>query len=64
MMAESIEALTDAKMQIVLNLLRTNSTADEALKITQAVVNLANGRNQLLNAPLEGRPTKPKGASA
>jgi len=37
----------DEKIEIVLNLIRTNNSADEVLKITQAFVNIANGRNLL-----------------
>ena len=37
----------DEKIEIVLNLIRTNNSADEVLKITQAFVNISNGRNLL-----------------
>jgi len=37
--------LFEEKMKVVLNLIRTNNSAEEALKITQAVDNLARARN-------------------
>jgi hypothetical protein len=42
-----MDKLIEDKMTIVLNLIRTNNTADEVLKITQAFLNLASGRNVL-----------------
>lgn len=40
-----MDELFEEKMKVVLNLIRTNNTADEALKITQAALNLAQARN-------------------
>lgn len=40
--------LFEEKMKIVLNLIRTNNTADDVMKITQAAWNLANARNYFL----------------
>ena len=37
--------LFEEKMKIVLNLIRTNNTADDVMKITQAALNLAHTRN-------------------
>lgn len=55
-----MQELFEDKMKIVLNLIRTNSTADDAQKITQAALNLAHARNYfLLNQPQE-EPKTPK----
>lgn len=52
--------LFEEKMKIVLNLIRTNNTSDEALKVTQAAYNLAQARNSFnLNHPTEDTETKP-----
>ena len=59
--------LFEEKMKVVLNLIRTNSTADDAMKITQASQNLANARNAfLLSNPetTESKTTKKSGAGA
>jgi hypothetical protein len=53
-----MDKLIEDKLMIVLNLIRTNNTADDVLKITQAFVNLANGRNLLE----QGKVTRNKGA--
>lgn len=44
-----MDELIEEKMEIVLKLIRTNSSSDEVLKITQAFVNLTNGSNNLLH---------------
>lgn len=54
-----MDKLIEEKMEIVLKLIRTNSTADEVLKITQAFVNLTNGNNLF-----QGKSTKKQGAGA
>ena len=41
--------LFEEKMKVVLNLIRVNNSADEALKITQAVDNLVRARNLYLS---------------
>ena len=51
----------DEKIEIVLNLIRTNNSADEVLKITQAFVNIANGRNLLRQ---QGTTTRKQGTGA
>ena len=51
----------DEKIEIVLNLIRTNNSADEVLKITQAFVNNANGRNLLRQ---QRTPTRKQGTGA
>jgi hypothetical protein len=60
--------LFEDKMKIVLNLIRTNNSADEALKITQAVANLAHARNVAMmnqsTEQTESRTTKKQGAGA
>lgn len=40
-----MDQLFEEKMEVVLKLIRVNSTADEALKVTQAALNLAQARN-------------------
>ena len=47
-MDELIDELIEEKMVVVLKLIRTNSTADEVLKITQSFVNLTHGDNNRL----------------
>jgi len=50
---------TDKAFIIVAGRIRTNSTADEALKYTQALVNAANTRGQLLSQQhMTGKSTK------
>lgn len=58
--------LFEEKMKIVLNLIRTNNSADEALKITQAADNLARARNtfSLEQSTTEAKPPKKPGAGA
>jgi len=51
----------DEKIEIVLNLIRTNNSADEVLKITQAFVNITNGRNLLRQ---QGTTTRKQGTGA
>lgn len=55
--------LFEEKMKIVLNLIRTNNSADEALKITQAADNLARARNTFA-VDAEPKTTKKTGAGA
>ena len=55
-----MDELIDEKIKVVLNLLRTNNTQDEALKFSQAFVNMANGKNILQ----QGTQAKTKRASA
>jgi len=38
--------LFEEKLKVVLNLIRTNNTAEDALKITQAAGNLARAQNE------------------
>ncbi len=40
-----MKELFEEKMKVVLNLIRVNSTGDDAMKITQAACNLAQARN-------------------
>lgn len=57
--------LIDEKMKVVLNLIRTNNTADDALKITQAVDNLTRSKRTLSEIEAEtGGKTRGKGAGA
>ena len=59
---DEMEKLVQEKMKIVLNLIRTSSTADDVLKITQGFRNLVEGefsRTQEIGV----KPKKP-GASA
>jgi hypothetical protein len=56
-----VDELIEEKIKVVLNLIRTNNTADDALKITQAVDNLARARNTLST---ELKTTKKQGSSA
>lgn len=55
-----VDELIEEKIKVVLNLIRVNNTADEALKITQAVDNLARARSTLS----ETKPTRKQGAGA
>ena len=59
-----MDELIEEKMKVVLNLIRTNNSADDALKITQAVDNLTRAKCSLLgwkaNSP---RKTASKGTS-
>lgn len=55
-----MEELIEQKTKIVLNLIRTNCTADDVLKITQGFRNIVDGWNDLK----EQKPTRTKGASA
>lgn len=58
--------LIEEKMKVVLNLIRTNNSADEALKITQAMDNLTRAKYTLysLEADSGGKATRTKGAGA
>ena len=61
--------LFEEKLKVVLNLIRVNNTADEALKITQATNNLVQARNNYVLCspdpiPQELKQTKKPGASA
>lgn len=61
--------LFEEKMKVVLNLIRTNNSADDALKITQAAYNLAQARNNYNlwspdPIPQELKTTKKQGAGA
>lgn len=57
--------LIDEKMKVVLNLIRTNLNADEALKITQAVDNLSRAKCTLNAIDSEyGPKTRTKGGNA
>ena len=62
-----MDKLIEEKTIVVLNLIRTNIKADEALKLTQALVNITNAKIGLrhleLDIPTE-KPTKTKGAVA
>lgn len=58
-----MDELIDEKTKVVLNLIRTNNSADEALKLTQALVNISNAKCILLNQG-SGKPTRTKGAGA
>ena len=46
-MNEKMDEKIDEKIYVVLNLIRTNNTSDEALKISQAFVNMTLGKNNL-----------------
>lgn len=57
--------LFEEKMKVVLNLIRTNNSADDALKITQAADNLARARNNFLEpSSTETKTPKRQGAGA
>lgn len=61
-MSEELEKKIEEKLLIILNLIRTNSTGDDVLKITQGFANVTNGKNNLL---VEGKTTPRKqGAGA
>lgn len=51
--------LFEEKMKVLLGLIRTNSTAEDAMKITQGAYNLANARATFLLNP-EPEPKTPK----
>ena len=59
-----MDELFEDKMKVVLNLIRTNNTADDALKITQAAYNLAQARNTFAVLTQEPKTPKKPGASA
>lgn len=46
-MSEETEKKIEEKMLVVLNLIRTNSTGDDVLKLTQGFVNLTIAKNNL-----------------
>jgi len=52
----------DEKINVVLNLIRTNNTAAEALNVTQAVLNLAHAKQILV--PGETTPRKQRAGAA
>lgn len=61
--------LFEEKLKVILNLIRTNNTGDEALKITQAADNLVRARNSFSSwshdpIPQELKTTKKPGAGA
>ena len=58
--------LIEEKMKTVLNLIRTNNSADDALKITQAMDNLARAKRTLSDIETDqgGKPTRTKGSGA
>ena len=58
-----MDELIEEKMVIVLKLIRTNSSADEVLKITQAFVNLTHGSNNML-AQQGAKTARTKGTGA
>ena len=55
-----MDELIEQKAKIILNLIRTNSTADDVLKITQGFRNIVDGWNDLK----EPKPTRTKGGNA
>ena len=55
--------LFEDRMKVVLNLIRTNSTAEDAQKITQAAYNLAQARNTFALAPEQEQKTQKKSGS-
>jgi len=59
---DEIEKLVQEKMKIVLNLIRTASTADDVLKITQGFRNLVEG--EIARTQETGVKPKKPGASA
>jgi hypothetical protein len=63
-----MEVLFEEKMTVVLNLIRTNNSADEALKLTQAAYNLAQAKNVAIPVQppeqVELKTTKKPGAGA
>jgi hypothetical protein len=60
--------LFEEKMKVVLNLIRTNNSAEEALKITQAALNLSHARNTAAafqaQEQTESKTIKKQGSSA
>lgn len=59
-----MDELFEDKMKVVLNLIRTNNTADDALKITQAAYNLAQARNTFAVLTQEPKTPKKQGPNA
>jgi len=55
-----MDELIEEKTEIILKLIRSNCTADEVIKITQAFVNITNGKN----FRQQGKPTRKQGAGA
>ena len=47
-MSEELEKKIEEKLLVILNLIRTNSTGDDVLKITQGFANVTNGQSNLL----------------
>jgi len=62
-MDKSIEELFDEKTKVVLNLIRTNSTADDVLKITQGLRNIVDAKSVHLELT-QGKPPKKQGSNA
>ena len=62
----ALDDLFEEKLRVVLNLIRTNSTGDDALKITQAADYLVRARNnsESTQEPTESKTTKKSGAGA
>lgn len=56
-----MDKLVQAKTEVVLNLIRTNNKADEALKLTQAFRNMVEGE---ASRQIALRSPKTKGAGA
>ena len=54
---KTMEELIDAKIEVALNLIRTNLQAPEAINFTQAVLNLAHAK-QILIPPGTTTPKK------
>ena len=61
---DELDELFEDRMKLVLNLLRTNNIADDAMKITQAAYNLAQARNTFSVLTQEPKTPKKPGASA
>jgi hypothetical protein len=55
---KTTEELFEEKLRIVLNLLRTNSTGDEVLKITQGVRNLVDSKIGYVQLNQQKEPAK------
>ncbi len=58
---DELDNLIKDKMKVVLNLIRTNNTEDQALKVSQAFDNLVRGRNGLDGVT---KPTRKQGSNA
>lgn len=56
--------LIEEKMKVVLNLIRTNNSADDALKITQAMDNLTRAKRSLCEIEMGAKKTRTKEADA